>query len=373
MTKTAPRILILVLIAFLGVSCIQTNKKPPSILPTPAQNTPTSVPDSPRHSRTPESAGDCRLADYRLYLPLITKPHPPPVYISPKKGVGFTTGACTARLTCHELQELHIAWGFTWGPGIPGHLSQCTTPNGDPIETVPMLWGLYAVKRPYPFTNANSDYLLTFNEPDMGGQANIRPEVAARAWYTIEQYSPHKNLIAPAPALRYIWLDKFVDAYVAQYNRLPRFDALAGHCYPGTLGHCQHVVEYLTDRLQPWNVTEGIWINEYAVFVPPTWNIDQYTHMIRTMEQTTTYLEQHPHVDRYAWWTTKYTGDEHWNGPAPWNPDHYDSRLLFCHAHELTLLGRAYANLNPTTATVPGTGATQPVPGTVAVVGFRFA
>jgi hypothetical protein len=287
---------------------------------------------------------------------MITKNYPKPhVYISPKKGVGLTSGYCPAKLNCDELKALRISWGFTWWPSIPRDLTGCTDYNDEPIETVAMLWGSYAVERPYLLTGANSDYLLTFNEPDHHGQANMSPHVAARAWYTIEHYYPDKKLIAPAPVISLNWLDRFVDAYVSRYNRLPRFDALAGHCYPGTLQHCQHVVEYLSERLQRWNVPEGIWINEYAVFAPPGWTIEQYVWMIRSMDQTTRYLEHHPNIDRYAWWTTRYADNE------PWNPGNLESRLLFCNHHELTLLGHAYANLTPEPTTNTLRDRTEPL------------
>jgi len=295
-----------------------------------------------------------------VYLPIITKNHPPPhIPLSHKKGIGYCNGQCPARLNCDELQALRITWGFTWGPGTPHRLADCRTINGDPIEHIPMIWGMRDMDRQHTFPNSNSDYLLTFNEPEMHGQNNhIDPVVAASAWHTLETWYPDKKLIAPAITVRYEWLDHMVQAYIEQYRRLPRFDALAGHCYPATLGRCRTLVNFLTDRAQRWGVPEGHWINEYAYYAPAGWNLDQYLNAGRHLEETTTYLENHPNVDRYAWFTAKYTGRESYVS------EEWDSRLLYCNAHELTLLGQLYANIEPSEIPVriePNTG-TQDAP-----------
>jgi hypothetical protein len=331
MSKT-PTLLVLIFSTTLLLSCAANDVHEPSILPTPALNAATSTAKEELTT---------------FYFPIIAKNHPPPhIPLSNKKGLGYCNGQCPARLTCDELQALRITWGFTWGPGTPRRLADCRTVNGDPIEHIPMIWGMRDMDRQHTFPNSNSDYLLTFNEPEMYGQNNhIDPVVAASAWHTLETWYPDKKLIAPAVTVRYEWLDRMVEAYVGQYRRLPRFDALAGHCYPGTLGRCRTLVNFLTDRAQRWGVPEGHWINEYAYYAPTGWNLDQYLNAGRHLEQTTTYLENHPHVDRYAWFTAKYTGYESYVS------EDWDSRLCYCNAHELTLLGQLYASIEPNTGT----------------------
>lgn len=275
----------------------------------------------------------------RTYVPLVLRASPSPrVYVSAKKGVGLISGACPVKLTCEELQQLRVGWGFTWKPDLSPGWASCTDANGDPLELVGMIWGLQHLDRRRALQGTRSAWLLTFNEPDHHSQANMTPEVAATGWYTLEQYYPDKKLVSPGVTIDLAWLDRMRDAYIARYGTAPRFDALGVHCYPGTLGHCKQAVDYMSERLDRWGVDGGIWVNEYAIVAPADWSVAAYLDVVAEMAATTQWLEAHPDVARYAWFAPRYHGREWW----AWSGD---SRLLSCEAHELTLLGKAYAEV----------------------------
>src|ERR1700761_6186442 len=68
-----------------------------------------------------------------------------------------------------------VTWGYNWGWPSNGLDSS--------FEFVPMLWGVPNAADP-DWTNAAeaAKNVLTFNEPDLGSQANIIPSVAAAAY-----------------------------------------------------------------------------------------------------------------------------------------------------------------------------------------------
>jgi hypothetical protein len=133
------------------------------------------------------------------------------------------------------------------------------------------------------------------------------------------------------------WLARMRDAYIARYGEPPRFDALGMHCYSKTDVYrtCRQHLEYMEPRLAEWNVPGGIWINEWALWVPE----EKQAEQIEQIKATVLMLEGNPNVARYAMWVLAYE-----DGSAWYIPKDAENRLWDCEESEITALGMAYAD-----------------------------
>ena len=105
-----------------------------------------------------------------------------------------------------------VTWGYNWGWPSNGLDAS--------FEFVPMLWGVPSAADP-DWTSAAeaAQNILTFNEPDLGSQANIIPSVAATGYQTyVQPLAGQTRISYPAVTnggegmLPYIglgWLDAF--------------------------------------------------------------------------------------------------------------------------------------------------------------------
>jgi hypothetical protein len=225
-----------------------------------------------------------------LYLPVVLhsetavtqRPH------SPKQGV---TLACGSSNLAAEVARLRATWVWNWGthPGL--------YPN---VESIPAIWDASRIGKPL---GGNSAWLLGFNEPDIGNQANMTPAAAAVAWRQIEAAYPDRKLASPqviyGPSG---WLTEFRNSYIALYGRPPRLNALAIHTYVGNAAadYIAQVQSYI-ELAKQWDIGE-VWVTEFAL--APA--------MDRTLRETMTELEMYlawldaePMVTRYAVWTNR--------------------------------------------------------------------
>src|SRR5262245_38134091 len=95
-----------------------------------------------------------------------------PACISPKKGVGHWA---------HDMASVvdnFCRWFYNWGPAPK------TGERALRVEFVPMLWSGYFVTSGHLTRLSSRQYpaLLTFNEPDSGGQANMTVAAAINFW-----------------------------------------------------------------------------------------------------------------------------------------------------------------------------------------------
>lgn len=234
-------------------------------------------------------------------------------------------GAGSTYYAPDAVEAAGIRWTYDWSaqpPLYPG------------VESVPMLWGAGNVGQP---VGGNSEWLLTFNEPDVPGQANIAPEDAVKIWFVIEQSYPNRRLVSPG-VLNLLWLDQWWAAYVSAYGSPPRVDAVAMHCYGSWVpdDKCQR----RTDDFVAWANERGIrevWVTEFArqLCYP-------YTEQgaVQFITENVAYWRTIPAVTRVAYFQTTYRGDEPWAFPGNCN-----TSLVDWETQQLTAVGRAYAGL----------------------------
>jgi len=225
--------------------------------------------------------------EYCIYTPTVAKNYLTPKF-SEKKGIGLQYPHC------EDLARTGASWSYNWYPQ-----PDC---DGIPMIFQPGEYGipLYGDKK----------HLLVFNELDQPKWYHT-PHEAAVAWHEIESMFPNRLLIGPAIThAGFVWLREFHDTYVALYGRAPRWYALAIHCYTNSFDSCRHVVQKAIDMADKWGIEGGVWVTEFAFGLAPeqgeeTNDMDDATRFIR-------WMEDHPRVARYAWFTNRTSGEEEW-------------------------------------------------------------
>jgi RNA polymerase sigma factor (sigma-70 family) len=265
--------------AVVAPSVVATTTAPPSLPPSVA---PTSRPATPK--RTTASP----------------KPVVPPVAQSAKKGVGVWkfTGSKAA------LKNVGAGWYYDWAAQndeIPG-------PAG--VEFVPMIWGRQNVtSATLKQAKAEGDVLLGFNEPDIGGQANMSVEDALAAWPQLQ--ATGMRLVSPAVAFGGDtaggWLDRFMSG--AQAKGL-RVDAIALHWYGSDFSEAAagQFLGYVDAVHKRYN--KPIWITEFGLMNfsgSPKYPSD--AQKVAFIKSATAGLQKRTFVERYAWFGLPAVGD----------------------------------------------------------------
>ncbi|MFJ2633598.1 sigma-70 family RNA polymerase sigma factor [Streptomyces sp. NPDC093221] len=217
---------------------------------------------------------------------------PPPVapVSSVRKGVGVWSfpGVNTA------LDRSGAGWYYTWstthggisGPGF-----------------VPMIWGGDSAS-PTALAQAKAagPYLLGFNEPDMGGQANMTVDQALSLWPKLMA----NGKVLGSPAVAYGgdtaggWLDRFMSG--AQ-QRGYRVDFIALHWYGGdftTPNAVSQLKSYLTAVHNRYN--KPIWLTEFALIdFANGVRFPTDSQQAAFVTAATKMLDGLPWLQRYAW------------------------------------------------------------------------
>jgi Glycosyl hydrolase catalytic core len=218
---------------------------------------------------------------------------------SPKRGVASAHYLST---DARALAPLHAAWAYDWSWRAP-----LAVPG---LEWVPMIWGpgsitpasiaaLTAQRR-----SGRAGYLLGFNEPDSGSQANISPQRAAELWPRLE--ATGLSLGSPAPAVPDDgWLARFMA--IARARRL-RVDFIALHFYQDFTD--PHAVDELRAELSSIHRRYGkpLWITEIGALDIRAWG--EHMDHAPTPALASAYLRRLlpmldglSFVERYAWFT----------------------------------------------------------------------
>jgi hypothetical protein len=200
------------------------------------------------------------------------------------------------------LARVHPAWAYDWSWEPP--------PRSASIESVPMIWGSGSVTaRSISALRAEqrsgrAHYLLGFNEPDSGAQANMAPERAAALWPRLQ--STGLRLGSPAPAVPDDgWLARFMS--IARARRL-RVDFIALHFYQDFTD--PQAVDQLRAQLVSIHRRFGkpIWITEIGALDIGRWG--EHMHSPPSGALAASYLRRLlpmldglTFVQRYAWFT----------------------------------------------------------------------
>jgi len=257
-----------------------------------------------------------------------------------KKGVSNKKGLCipprkNAKFYCGDLEAFsRVGWWYNWakksnydqrGWCTCEAASHCGQEPETP-EFVPMVWGMGSM---HHYVDDKYATVLGFNEPNHRHQANLSPEVAAKAWIEFQNMYPDRILVSPAPAGGGIdWLDKFFEYCDVLGCRV---DYVATHDYRGDADKVMARLEQIYNRYG-----RKVWLTEFAKCCTRNQTkIEQFAKEIIPR------LEAADFVYRYAWFKTRF---EHKNvQDIGFFVD--EGNALFDESGELSNLGRIYDSL----------------------------
>jgi hypothetical protein len=143
--------------------------------------------------------------------------------------------------------------------------------------------------------------LLGFNEPDMGGQANMTVDRALELWPQLQ--ATGKRLGSPAVAwggdLSGGWLDQFMSGAKARGLRV---DFITLHWYGSDFG--PDAVNQLQRYVAAVHARYGlpIWVTEYSLIdFSGSGRVASDDQMVAFIASSTAMFESTPYVERYAW------------------------------------------------------------------------
>jgi RNA polymerase sigma factor (sigma-70 family) len=228
------------------------------------------------------------------------KPAPPPPASKAKKGVAAWafTGAGQA------LAQSGASWYYTWSASPAVGVSRAGGPR-----FVPLIWGAANVTAgTLSQVRGEGPDLLSFNEPDMSGQANMSPAQALSLWPQL--MTTGLRLGSPAVATGGAtpggWLDQFMSGAAARGYRV---NFITLHWY-GSDFATGPAVSQLESYLQAVHARyhKPIWLTEFALAnfggSPQTPSRPQQAAFLTA---ATAMLQRLSYVQRYAWFGLEAT------------------------------------------------------------------
>jgi hypothetical protein len=224
---------------------------------------------------------------------------PPPSRAGCKRGVAYGQHS-EADL---RLMSKSIAWWYNWDQRPDTQVASLYPQLG--LDYVPMVWGSAQIARAdHDVPAAGMHTLLGFNEPNFYAQSNLSPEQAAALWPELERIASAKGITRIAsPAVNYCgggcwdtdpvsYLDRFFAACAQQGGC--KVDVIAYHAYVCKL-------EWLTPKIEAlYKYAKPIWLTEFACGDSANISEDM---QVSYMKDAVPWLEQNPHIERYAWFS----------------------------------------------------------------------
>ncbi len=248
-------------------------------------------------------------------------------------GCGTADEPAATSATCKRGLASNQAPGSELGAGLGFWYNWSPSTDAAAPEFVPMVWGddfdESALVAAIP---AGARYLLGFNEPNFYAQANLSASEAAALWPRVEAIAAERNLALVSPAVNFCGDDANKtgpchETNPAQYLR-DFFAACAG---------CK--VDYVAVHWYNCDAPSLSWyLGQFEEFGRPLWLTElacavgsdhSAAAQDRYARAAVPFLEQHPDVFRYAWFSAD---------PIP-------EAKLQTPSGELTPLGQTYVEL----------------------------
>jgi hypothetical protein len=220
-----------------------------------------------------------------------------------------------------------IGWWYNWATRPDTDVRSSYASIG--VEFVPMVWGgNFDVDTVVGQIPGGAKYLLGFNEPNYGSQANLTVSQAVALWPSLEQIAQRKNLKLVSPAVNFCGGDcnqtdpiVYLDQFFAACTNC-QIDYVAAHWYACT----GDALKWYLSQLEKYN--RPIWITEFACGD----DADRSLAVQKAyMQQAVQILEANPRVFRYAWFSGRTTAIPNVN--------------LLGDSGQLTELGQLYVSL----------------------------
>ncbi|AGZ44621.1 RNA polymerase sigma factor rpoD [Actinoplanes friuliensis DSM 7358] len=224
----------------------------------------------------------------------------PPTETSAKKGVGTWQFAGIKG----ALDDVGAGWYYNWAP------DNDSMPAPSDVEFVPMIWGKANVtSATFAKAKKEGDVLLGFNEPDMGGQANMSVEDALADWPKLQD----TGMRLGSPAVAYGgdtdggWLDRFMKGAKAKNLRV---DFITLHWYGSDFSDAAvgQFLGYVDAVHKKYDLP--IWVTEYGLMnFTGSPKYPTGAQEAAFIKGTTAGMEKRSFVERYAWFGLPAVGD----------------------------------------------------------------
>nr|GAT44751.1 predicted protein [Mycena chlorophos] len=185
------------------------------------------------------------------------------------------------------LANSQCSWVYNWGetapPGVPTN-----------VQFIPMQWGSGGIET-FASTILSSATpartIFGFNEPDMAGQSNLAPPVAAMLWQTYMQPLKNHGIALGAPAVSsspsgLTWLNSFMQACVGC-----TFDFIPLHWYgegaDNFMAYCQQAHSDYPNT--------PIWVTEFADTSSNPADVQTF------LDTVLPWLDSQPWIGGYSW------------------------------------------------------------------------
>lgn len=224
-----------------------------------------------------------------------------------------------------QMKKFNCSWYYNWGT------EAFNNSIDEEVAHMPMMWGAgeESVEGMSKLSESKSNYIMGFNEPDIGHQANMNSILGLRAW---KQYISPLSMrkVSPAPADpngASGWISDFLNGVWGTYNEdgdivyLSDFpntpydkfeetgatdcDAVALHYYKGKTD----IDELCTAIERTWNAFhKPIWVTEVSVMGRKNSSYDYSYEIPERREEVKQFLinianrlDNMAYVERYCW------------------------------------------------------------------------
>ncbi|EDP45074.1 hypothetical protein MGL_0063 [Malassezia globosa CBS 7966] len=201
---------------------------------------------------------------------------------------GFPWGTFNA--WAKTIDKKNVTWYHHWQDGYVKELKG--------LEYVPTFWGPTKMhewhQRKKEIHDMHIEHILSFNEPDIKGQANIDPDTAVSLFMQELQPYALKGIKVSAPQMVWDmdWISKFMDKCHAAGCKIS-FMALHWYGGPDEIDSFKNWVKRIHDK---FNLP--IWMTEYGLTNksnPSQKDVDRF------MRETIEWMKSQPYVERAAW------------------------------------------------------------------------
>ncbi|MDI3287839.1 glycoside hydrolase family protein [Polyangium sp. 15x6] len=211
-----------------------------------------------------------------------------------------------------DMQALStsVSWWYNWAH-VPDEGVKPDAYKALGVEYVPMVWGgggldsMRAAQIASEIPDGTS-FLLGFNEPNFGEQANLSASEAAALWPHVEAVADARGLALVSPAVNFCGgacqeTDpfKYLDEFFAACEGC-RVDYIGIHIYTACQGDGTNKARWLINHIETYKTRfdKPIWLTEFACDNAGSL-AEQKDFMIDALE----YLENEPRIARYAWFS----------------------------------------------------------------------
>lgn len=225
---------------------------------------------------------------------------------------GCKRGVAYGHHSSADMQALSpaVSWWYNWAH-VPDEGVQPDAYKALGVEYVPMVWGGSGLDSAHAAQIAGevpegTSFLLGFNEPNFGEQANLSASEAAELWPHVEAIADARGLALVSPAVNFCGGScqetdpfKYLDDFFAACEGC-RVDYIGIHIYTACEGDGTNKARWLINHVESYKMRfdKPIWLTEFACD-----NAGSLAEQKAFMMDALEYLENEPRVARYAWFS----------------------------------------------------------------------